>query len=173
MVMRKLFLFLAGALSMTIITAHADTLSLESSSFKSNTSIPTKYSCDGSDISPQLSWSGAPDKTQSLALILSDPDAPSGTFYHWILYNMPKKMTSLQEAISSLPAGTQIGKNSRGNMSYNGPCPPKGATHRYIFTLYALDTTLHLAAGTDAEKLIEAMQTHILGQTSLQGTFHH
>jgi Raf kinase inhibitor-like YbhB/YbcL family protein len=156
-----------------MITAYADTLSLESTSFKSNSSIPAKYSCDGSDISPHLSWTGIPDKTESLALILSDPDAPNGTFYHWILFNMPKKMTSLQEAISSLPAGIKVGKNSWGKMQYNGPCPPKGATHRYIFTLYALDTTLNLAAGADADKLIEAMQNHILGQTSLQGTFHH
>lgn len=153
--------------------ANAGSFSLSSTTFSSGSDIPAANSCDGKDVSPQLSWSGVPDKTQSLALILSDPDAPGGTFYHWVLFNIPDTMTSLPAGLTTPPSGVKAGKNSWGRNRYNGPCPPKGSTHRYIFTLYALDSTLNLATGTDADSLMDAMKNHILGQTELEGKFGH
>jgi Raf kinase inhibitor-like YbhB/YbcL family protein len=126
--------------------------------------LPTQYTCDGKDVSPQLSWSHQPDNTQSFALIVSDPDAPSGVFYHWVLFNIPKSVTSLEEGISRLPSGTLVGKNSFGKQGYNGPCPPRDATHTYVFTLYALDASLSLSAGSDAETVLSVMQDHVLSQ---------
>lgn len=171
--MKRFISFLTGILCMTILSAYADSFTLDTSSFASNGTIPPQYSCDGKDASPQLSWKGIPDKTETFALILSDPDAPGGTFYHWVLFNIPKNITALAEGISNLPAGTKAGKNSMNRMRYSGPCPPKGATHHYIFTLYALDTTLSLITGPDAETLLHAMQNHIIGQTELRGLFSH
>ena len=158
---------------MTAFASSAGAFSLTSTAFISDSTIPKQYSCDGKDISPQLSWTDSPDKTQSFAFILSDPDAPGGTFYHWILYDLPKNTTNLSEGISQLPANAQTGKNSWNNIAYRGPCPPKGATHHYIFTLYALDTMLHLDSGASADMLLVAMQNHILGQAELRATFQH
>jgi Raf kinase inhibitor-like YbhB/YbcL family protein len=129
--------------------------------------FPGMYTCDGENISPKLVWFGTPAKTQSLALILSDPDAPGGTFYHWVLYNMPADTAKLDKAVATLPPGTLIGMNSTNKMAYFSPCPPKGPRHHYIFTLYALDTKLDLAAGAIAKKLEDAMQGHILQQAEM------
>ncbi len=149
------------------------TLSLTSNAFASGQNIPSKYSCLGREITPDLSWASAPAATNSFALIVDDPDAPMGTWVHWVMYNIPVTTNGLPEAI---PAGAQLsdgslqGRNSSGNLGYNGPCPPSG-THRYFFRLYALDTILNLSSGASKDQLLKAMDGHILAQGELMGTF--
>jgi Raf kinase inhibitor-like YbhB/YbcL family protein len=146
---------------------------LTSSAFSMEEAIPTKYSCDGENISPPLQWSDPPDGTQSFALISDDPDAPAGTWVHWLLYNIPADVRALPEAIpaeAELSDGSRHGENSFGRLDYGGPCPP-GGTHRYFFKLYALDRVLDLEAGADKETLLQTMEGHILAQTELMGTY--
>jgi len=146
---------------------------LTSSAVAHEEPIPQKYTCDGEDMSPPLEWSDPPEGTQSLALIADDPDAPVGTWVHWVLYNLPAETRALSEAVPSdadLPDGSSNGKNGWRRLGYGGPCPPSG-THRYFFKLYALDTTLDLAAGASKEQLLRAMEGHILAQTELMGTY--
>lgn len=146
---------------------------LTSTAFAAGEKIPRKYTCDGDDISPPLQWSDAPQNTQSFALISDDPDAPVGTWVHWVLYNVPGTTTALPEAVpkqDELPDGSQHGRSSWGRSAYGGPCPP-GGTHRYFFKLYALDTVLDLAAGAGKEQLLQAMEGHILAQTELMGLY--
>lgn len=151
----------------------AMTLELSSAAFAEGQPIPARYTCTGDDISPPLVWRGAPAGTQSFALIMDDPDAPRGTWVHWVVYNLPASVTALPEAIRAdgdLPGGAVHGRNSWGRNDYGGPCPPSG-THRYFFKLYALDTTLNLAPGASKEALLQAMQGHILAQGQLMGTY--
>ena len=146
---------------------------LTSSVFTQGEPIPVKYTCDGEDISPPLEWGDPPQGTRSFALINDDPDAPVGTWDHWILYNLPSEARSLPEAIPSdaeLSDGSQHGQNSWRRPGYGGPCPPSG-THRYFFKLYALDTTLDLASGVNKEQLLQAMEGHVLGQAELMGIY--
>ncbi|MDA2933605.1 YbhB/YbcL family Raf kinase inhibitor-like protein [Acidobacteria bacterium AH-259-D05] len=146
---------------------------LTSTSFNAGEHIPRKYSCDGEDVSPPLTWSDAPKGTESLALIVDDPDAPVGTWVHWVLYNLPAKIHALPEGISpdaELADGGRHGTNSWGRLGYGGPCPP-GGTHRYFFKLYALDMVLDLAVGSDKEQLLKAMEGHTLAQTELMGRY--
>ena len=146
---------------------------LTSAAFAAGERIPRKYTCDGEDISPPLKWSNAPQDAQSFALIADDPDAPIGTWVHWVLYNLPGQTVALAQAVppdADLPDGGRHGKNSWGRLGYGGPCPP-GGTHRYFFKLYALDTVLDLAAGASKEQLLQAMQGHILAQTELMGLY--
>jgi Raf kinase inhibitor-like YbhB/YbcL family protein len=146
---------------------------LTSTAFAHEGAVPSKYTCDGDDVSPPLEWGAPPASTQSLALIMDDPDAPAGTWVHWVLYDLPAEARTLSEAISSdadLPAGGRHGTNSWGRTDYGGPCPPSG-THRYFFKLYALDTVLGLDAGASKEQLLQAMEGHILTQTELMGTY--
>lgn len=143
-------------------------LTLTSDAFANGQSIPVKYSCRGKNISPALAWNEPPAGTQSFALIVDDPDAPMGTWVHWVLYNIPASTRSLQE--STDPSAMSVGKNSSGNMRYDGPCPPSG-THRYFFKLYALDSTLSLSPGSTKEQVLNAMKGHILAQGELMGTF--
>jgi Raf kinase inhibitor-like YbhB/YbcL family protein len=145
---------------------------LQSEAFGHEQPIPTRYTCDGDDISPPIAWSDSPDGTQSFALIADDPDAPAGTWVHWVVYNLPADTRSLASGIAGdadLPAGAQHGRNGWGREEYGGPCPPRG-THRYFFKLYALDTTLNLA-GASKQQLVDAMEGHILAQTELMGTY--
>jgi Raf kinase inhibitor-like YbhB/YbcL family protein len=147
---------------------------ISSTAFTSGASIPVQYTCDGTDISPPLQWSGAPEGTQSFALIVDDPDAPGGTFVHWVLFDMPATTTALAEAASpgALPAGSLEGLNDFGNQGYGGPCPPSGSSHRYYFRLYALDTAaLGLAAGATRDQVDQAMSGRILAQAELMGTY--
>lgn len=146
---------------------------IETPAFKNLTQIPIKYTCDDQDVSPMLSWKNIPEGATSLTLILEDPDAPRGTFYHWLLYNIPPSITTLAEGIHTLPLGVKVGKNSFGKKQYNGPCPPKGAEHRYIFTLYALDIELPLSDGASPEDLLNAIQNHVLGKAMVTGLFKH
>lgn len=171
--MRVLFFMLLGISGVISLPIYAGTFTLSSQSITNGSTIPAQYSCDGKDISPDLEWTSVPAQTQTLALILSDIDAPGGTFYHWVVYNIPKTISSLPSAIDKLPAGSVVGKNSWNKLSYKGPCPPKGSTHQYIFSLYALDTPLHLSSGRDAESVLKAMQNHVLGEAELKATFGH
>jgi Raf kinase inhibitor-like YbhB/YbcL family protein len=148
-------------------------ITLTSPAFSEGAAIPEKYSCDGEDISPALEWSNPPDGTQSFALIMDDPDAPLGDWVHWVLYNIPANVRSLPENISSdaaLPDGSQHGTNGWKDYGYGGPCPPRG-THRYFFKLYALDSLLDAEPGLSKQKLLDAMQGHILAEGQLMGTY--
>jgi len=140
-------------------------LTITSSAFSHKQPIPEQYTCKGKDINPPLSISGAPEQTQTLVLIMDDPDAPNGTWDHWIVYNI-KPTEQITE--NSIP-GTQA-RNSFNKVDYGGPCPPSG-THRYFFKLYALDTSLELDSGADKRHVEQAMQGHILEQAELIGLF--
>jgi hypothetical protein len=148
---------------------------LESPAFADRESIPTKYTCEGEDVSPALSWSNLPAGTQSLALIMDDPDAPDPkapkrTWVHWVLYEIPADATGLPEAATELPTGTREGLNDWGRTGYGGPCPPIGE-HRYFHKLYALDASLgDLSEPTKAE-LEQAMTGHVLAEAQLVGTY--
>jgi len=148
-------------------------MNLTSSAFAQGAMIPKEYTCDGRDISPPLSWSEPPEKTQSFALIMDDPDAPMGTWVHWVIYNIPATVHTLREGVppnADLPDGSRQGRNSWRRIGYGGPCPPSG-THRYFFKLYALDTMLGLAAGATKEELLKAMEGNILAQAELMGKY--
>jgi Raf kinase inhibitor-like YbhB/YbcL family protein len=148
-------------------------MEIKSSSFNHEDMIPAKYTCDGQNISPPLSWSGAPEKTKSFALICDDPDAPVGLWVHWVIFDIPASVNSLPEKTSRQAeiAGTgKNGKNTSGRFGYDGPCPP-GGTHRYFFKLYALDTTLNLPPGLTKDELLEAMKGHILSEAQLMGRY--
>ncbi len=152
-------------------------LKLSSSAFEPNGPIPTEYTCDGSDRSPPLSWSGVPERAQSLVLIVDDPDAPDPrnpktTWVHWVLYNMPRSAEGLPEGVDSdsLPPGTLEGLNDWKRTGYGGPCPPIGR-HRYFHKLYALDTVLpDMGTPTKAE-LVQGMEGHVLASVELMGTY--
>lgn len=146
---------------------------LSSAGFANQSTLPQRYTCDGKDISPELEWRGTPEKTASFALIVSDPDAPKGTFYHWALFNIPSTTTQLPEGMSTLPKDAVLGNNSMDQASYKGACPPRGAVHRYIFTLYALDTKINLMSGASVDSLMKAMETHMLAKTELIATYSH
>lgn len=150
---------------------YADDFALSTNAFLDTGALPVLYTCDGKDISPQLSWANIPNKTQSFAIVVSDPDAPNGTFYHWLVYNIPVNTTELAEGVQQFPQGTMVGKNSFGKTQYNGPCPPKGTAHTYLYTLYALDKKLKLPAGVDGKILMENMQDHILQKVKLTSVY--
>jgi len=148
-------------------------LEITSSAFSEDTMIPTRYTCDGPDVSPDLAWSGVPDTAQSLALICDDPDAPMGTWVHWVLFNIPAGTSGLPAEIppdAVLENGARHGTNDFGRLGYGGPCPP-GGTHRYFFKLYALDTEPDLASGITKAELLEAMEGHILAEAQLMGKY--
>lgn len=148
-------------------------MDLTSSSF-SNGQIPLDYTCDGANRSPQLAWSQPPAATRALALTVTDPDAPFGTFTHWVLFNLPAATLSLPEDVptnSQLPDGTLQGRNDFSNTGYGGPCPPRGSTHRYVFTLYALDAPLALAPGSTRKQLESALAGHILAHAQLTARY--
>ena len=139
---------------------------LTSSAFEDGDSIPERYTCDGLDVSPPLTIEDVPADTAALVLVMDDPDAPSGVWDHWIAYDIPVA-TGIEEAAVSL--GT-TGRNSWGRMAYGGPCPP-GGTHRYVFTLYALDTRLELGSGADKASVIAATADHVLAEAKLVGRY--
>jgi hypothetical protein len=148
-------------------------MNLTSSAFTHGAIIPKEYTCDGRDISPPLSWSDPPEKTQSFALIMDDPDAPMGTWVHWVIYNIPAAARGLSEGVptdAELPDGSRQGRNSWRRIGYGGPCPPSG-THRYFFKLYALDTKLNLTSGVTKEELFQAMKGHMVAQAELMGRY--
>lgn len=146
-----------------------------SEDFNPGEPIPSRYTCDGEDVSPSLAWEGRPENTASFVLILDDPDAPRGVFTHWVVYDIPANANELPEAVPAtdrLENGGLQGRNSWNKLGYNGPCPPAGPGHRYYFKLYALDVpTLTLNPGQSKERVINAMQGHILAQTDVMGTY--
>jgi Raf kinase inhibitor-like YbhB/YbcL family protein len=143
-------------------------LHVSSAAFSEGQSIPEKYTCDGKNVSPPIRWSGMPENTKSVALICEDPDAPSGTFTHWVLYDLPAKTTELGERSSG---SGKHGVNGFGKNGYGGPCPPPGGPHRYFFRVYALDTESLGNAGRSKEDVTAAMKGHILAEGSLMGTY--
>lgn len=149
--------------------------SLSSSAFGPGASIPGRYTCDGQSLTPSLQWQDVPTGTQSFALILDDPDAPDGTFTHWVVFNIPGDATKLPETVPAtgqMQAGVKQGKNSKGDAEYFGPCPPEGSTpHHYQFHLYALDTTLSLQDGASRQDVERAMQGHVLDQAEYTGLY--
>ena len=151
------------------------TFHLTSSAFASGAGIPTQHTCKGEDVSPALEWTGAPPNTATFAIIMDDPDAPAGTWVHWVMWNIPGTAQSLPEGVAKheqLDNGGRQGRNSFGKIGYNGPCPPPGQTHRYFFRIYALDQKLDLPAGATRSQLDSAMKGHILAQSDYMGTFH-
>lgn len=147
--------------------------SLTSPAFQEGGHIPSAYTCDGKDISPALKWENPPEGTAAFALICDDPDAPVGTWVHWVIYNIPADYRRLPEGISSEPKlqdGMLQGKNSWNRFGYGGPCPP-GGTHRYFFKLYALDSLLAVSEGLTIEALLERMKGHVLGECQLMGRY--
>jgi len=152
----------------------APPLTIASDAFEHEGDIPSRYTCQGEDVSPALRWSGVPEGTQSLVLICDDPDAPGGTFVHWVIYNIPPTATELPEGVPPDPTladGSRQGRNDFGKTGYGGPCPPPGPAHRYFFTLYALDVRLDLPAGATKAQVVEAMKGHILGEAQVMGRF--
>jgi Raf kinase inhibitor-like YbhB/YbcL family protein len=143
-------------------------LILTSPAFENGQPIPPRFTADGADVSPPLEISGIPEGTASLALIMDDPDAPMGTWVHWVVWNIPPGTRRIEEG--RLPAGAVQGRNSWGRNAYGGPAPPSG-THRYYFKLYALDSDFDLPAVTDKAALLAAMEGHVLGQAQLMGTY--
>lgn len=149
-------------------------IEISSSAFEDGDAIPKRYSCDGEDISPALSWDNLPAGTQSLALIMDDPDAPAGTWVHWVVYDIPPGSSGFPEkvpATGEAPGGGKQGTNSWKRIGYNGPCCPPRSKHRYYFKLYALDAVMGLKGGANKEALLKAMQGHLLDQGQLMGTF--
>lgn len=148
-------------------------MEVTSTAFSEGGTIQAKYTCDGENVSPPLSWNSAPEGTKSLALIMDDPDAPMGTFVHWVMFDVPAKERKLPENVpprETLPNGAIQGKNGRQQTGYTGPCPPSG-THRYYFKLYALDTMLSLKPGATKQQALDAMKGHVLGQGQLMGRY--
>ena len=151
-------------------------LILTSGAFAAGGAIPAKYTCDGSDVSPALVWSAAPAGTVAFALIADDPDAPAGTWVHWVLFNLPGNLTALPEDVAKTDqlaalGGALQGRNDFRRIGYGGPCPPAGRPHRYFFKLYALDAALPLKAGATKQDVERAMRGHVLGEASLMGSY--
>lgn len=147
---------------------------LAATTFHSGDLIPQKFTCEGSDVSPSLSWTDPPAGTQSFALIVDDPDAPVGTWVHWVLYDLPASTLELPEGVpkdGQLSGGARQGRNDFGKIGYNGPCPPRGSLHRYFFKLYALDSPTKLKPDSSKSELERAMKGHILAQAELVAKF--
>jgi Raf kinase inhibitor-like YbhB/YbcL family protein len=148
-------------------------IKLTSAAFKDGEPIPRAYTCDGVNISPPLEWNGVPKTAKTIAIVCDDPDAPGGTWVHWVLYNLPADNIGLVEnlpATETLKAGGFQGKNDFAKIRYGGPCPPSG-THRYFFKIYALDSELPLKAGATKAELMKAMDDHVVLQGQLMGTY--
>jgi Raf kinase inhibitor-like YbhB/YbcL family protein len=150
------------------------TFQLTSSAFEPGSTIPRQYTCDSADQSPPLAWTTSSVTTRSLALIVEDPDAPGGTFVHWVIFNVPPGGSALAAGVlkqTVLPDGTRQGRNDFRRVGYGGPCPPRGESHRYFFRLYALDTLLDVTPGASASELRSAIKGHVVAQSELMGTY--
>jgi Raf kinase inhibitor-like YbhB/YbcL family protein len=147
---------------------------LRSQAFQPGTTIPRQHTCDGADQSPALTWSDAPAETKSLALIVEDPDAPSGTFTHWVLFNVPPEPAQIPPGVSHqtiLDNGARQGRNDFRRVGYGGPCPPRGPAHHYFFRLYALDAPLDVTPGATASEVRAAARGHTVGEAELMGVY--
>jgi Raf kinase inhibitor-like YbhB/YbcL family protein len=148
-------------------------LTIRSPVFHEGGSIPARYTCDGEDVSPPLEWTGIPTGVKTLALTCDDPDAPSGLWVHWVVFDLPPSANGLPEGVPPTPeisGGGRQGKNDFRKTGWGGPCPPSG-THRYVFTLYALDSTPGLPAGATRQDLLAAIKNHVVGEATLTGTY--
>ncbi len=148
-------------------------IQVSSKSFLNNQTIPSRYTCDGENISPPLVWSEVPDKTRSIAIICDDPDAPSGDWVHWLIYNIDPNINELPENIPLkriIDGNTRQGINDFGKTGYGGPCPPSG-NHRYFFRLFALDTVLDLKENAKKKDLLNAMKNHVVAEGELIGLY--
>lgn len=148
-------------------------LELRSPAFDHGETIPVEHTCDGEDVSPVLEWSGTPEETERFVLIMDDPDAPVGTFVHWVAYDIPASTDRLPRSVPAetvIPAGGTHGENSWNRLGYGGPCPPDG-THRYFFKLYALDASLGLDPGATKKAVLDAMEGHVLEEARLMGEY--
>lgn len=149
-------------------------MTLTSPAFQEGSEIPKKYTCDGADVSPPLRWKDSPSETKSFALISDDPDAPVGTWVHWVLYDLPAETTELKEGVptsDTLDNGARQGSNDFGKVGYGGPCPPRGPAHRYFFKLYALDSKMNLKPRATKQQLLNAMKGHILAEAQVMGRY--
>ena len=147
---------------------------LHTQAFVPGSEIPVRYTCSGPDVSPPLSWTDMPPGAQALALIVDDPDAPGGTFTHWLVYGLSPTRKELPENLAKndrLPDGTVQGRNDFGKIGYGGPCPPPGKPHHYLFRLFALNTVLQVKPGFSRQELESAMKGHVLGEATMLGTF--
>ncbi|HUU75353.1 MAG TPA: YbhB/YbcL family Raf kinase inhibitor-like protein [Methanoregulaceae archaeon] len=150
------------------------TISVSSDAFLEGERVPSRYTCSGKNVSPALSWGEPPEGTKSLALICDDPDAPSGLFTHWVLYDIPPDRRGLPEGVKKAPVlddGSRHGVNNFGKIEYSGPCPPPGKPHRYFFRIFALDTLLNLRSPADRRTVDNTMKGHVLATGELMGTF--
>jgi len=173
MIFAAFFLFGLSGLLQAMEVRAMNSIQLMSSAFSNGGAIPERYTCDGDNISPPLSWNQLPQGLKSLALLVDDPDAPIGDWVHWILYNIPPDAKDLPEGflIKESPwKGTATGRNDSGKSDWSGPCPPNG-THRYFFKLYALDTLLDVREGMTKKELLRAMEGHIVGKGELIGRY--
>lgn len=155
------------------VPANAPKIQVTSPAFTEGRPIPQKQAYDGGDLSPALQWSGIPPDAKSLALVCDDPDAPSGTWVHWVIYNLPASLNGLPEGVpksEELPDGTRQGMNDFKKIGYDGPYPPPGKAHRYFFKLYALDTAIDLKPGATQKELFEALDGHVIAAGKLMGT---
>lgn len=149
-------------------------IQISSPAFANGATIPKKYTCEGEDVSPPLNWGPAPEGTKSFALISEDPDAPSGTWVHWVIYDIPAEVNEFSENIAKsevVSNGVKQGLNDFEKIGYGGPCPPAGKAHRYFFKIYALDSYINLKSGARKEELIKAIQNHVLAEGQLIGTY--
>lgn len=152
----------------------ASEFEIESAAFKQGGEIPKRFTCEGEDLSPALRWTHPPRGTLSFVLIAEDPDAPSGTWVHWVVYDLPARVHELPDGVpkqAEIPGGGVQGRNDFGRLGYGGPCPPPGSAHHYFFKLYALDTTLNLRAGAEKEEVISSAKGHVLGEAQFMGWF--
>ena len=156
----------------------SDPMEISSSAFQAEGRIPTRFTCDGEDVSPPLSWTGLPDGTRSLVLIMDDPDAPPGTWVHWVLYGLPGESRGLDEGVAKSERlddgslqGACWGVRSFSRVGYYGPCPPPGSPHRYVFRLYALDAKLDLPPRETKDRVLQALEGHVLAEAQLVGLY--
>lgn len=167
--MRRILVFL-----ILLFPVYAYSLEINSSAFNKGDKIPPKYTCDGEDVSPALSWSGVPAETKSFVLICSDPDAPFKPWSHWVVFNIPKEKRALAEGVANtalLDDGSIQGMNDFRKNAYGGPCPPGKNQHRYFFTLYCLDTVLTLDEKSTRSDVLNAVKGHIITGAEIYGIY--
>ncbi len=151
-------------------------LTISTTAFAAGGAIPVRHTCDGEDVSPDLKWADPPAGTKAFALIVDDPDAPVGTWVHWVAYDLPADTRSLPQGVPKdetlkQPTGAKQGRNDFGRIGWGGPCPPPGKPHRYFFRLYALDAPLDLPAGVERREVDRAIQGHVLAKAEMYGTY--
>ena len=168
------FLLLATPVFQGATTKTAGSMELKSSAFQTGADVPRKHTCDAADVSPLLRWEKAPAGTRAFALIVDDPDAPAGTWVHWVIYDLPAETKELKEGTAKTETqanGAKQGVNDFRRVGYSGPCPPPGQLHRYFFKLYALDAPTNLKPRATKQQLLEAMKGHVLEETKLVGRY--